>query len=164
MIFITIGTHDQQFTRLVRRMDEIAPKIKEEIIIQRGYTKYTPKSKNCKNFEWASSLEECYKRARVVISHGGSSVWEFAYKYKKPLIIVPRRFEYKEHINNHQVEFAKSFCEKTGIAMILEMKELTPEFLKKYKKIAGIDNHNLKKLQNFMRRLIEKQREKIKNE
>lgn len=152
MIFVTIGTHDQQFTRLVRRLDEIAPLIKEKIIIQIGHTKYIPK--NCDSFQWASSLDPYYKRARVVISHGGSSVWEFVYQYKKPLIIVPRQKKFDEHINDHQVEFAESFERKTGIKAIYNILELTPELLKKYKTIGSIDKHNLKRLQDFLKRVI----------
>ena len=40
MIFVTVGTHPDQFDRLIRKIDTIAPKIKEKIVIQRGFTKY----------------------------------------------------------------------------------------------------------------------------
>jgi UDP-N-acetylglucosamine transferase subunit ALG13 len=152
MIFITVGTHDQEFTRLVKRIDKIAPKINEEIIIQRGFTKYVPK--NCKSFRFEPSLEKYYKKARLVIIHGASSVWEFAYNYKKPLIIVPRQYKFNEHINDHQVDFAKSFSQKTGIRYILDIEGITSGLLKKYKKKARIKDTNLKKIQNFMKKVI----------
>jgi len=40
MIFVTVGTHDQGFERLVKKMDEIAGQIDEEVVIQVGYTDY----------------------------------------------------------------------------------------------------------------------------
>lgn len=43
MIFVTIGTHPGQFDRLIKKIDEIAPQIDEEIIIQTGFTNYVPK-------------------------------------------------------------------------------------------------------------------------
>ena len=44
MIFVTVGTHEQPFNRLVRFMDEIKGKglIKEDVVIQTGYSTYEP--------------------------------------------------------------------------------------------------------------------------
>ena len=152
MIFVTVGTHNQEFTRLVKRIDEIAPKIKEKIIIQRGFTKYVPK--NCESFEWAPSLEPYYKKARIVISHAASSAWEFVYKYRKPLIVVPRQYKFNEHMNNHQVEFAESFEKKTEVKAIYNINDLTPELLKSYNKVGTINKENLIRLQNYMKKVI----------
>ena len=38
MILVTVGTHVLGFDRLVKKMDEIASKIDEEVIIQIGNT------------------------------------------------------------------------------------------------------------------------------
>ena len=54
MIFVTVGTHPGQFDRLIKRVDEIAPHIKEEIIIQRGFTRYAPK--NTKYFDFTDKI------------------------------------------------------------------------------------------------------------
>ncbi len=152
MIFVTIGNHNQDFTRLLKKIDEIAPEIKEEIIIQKGLTKYTPK--NCKSFDFAPELDSYYKKARLVISHGGSSPWEFLYNYKKPLIIVPRQFKFKEHINDHQVEFSQHLSKKTGVKVILNINELTPELINNYNKIVRINPKNLKNIQNYFKNLF----------
>ena len=42
MIFVTVGTHDQGFKRLVKKMDEIAGQIDEEVVMQIGSTDYKP--------------------------------------------------------------------------------------------------------------------------
>ena len=97
MIFVTIGTHPDQFDRLIRRIDEIAPKIKEEIIVQRGFTRYVPK--NIKYFEFTDEMDKYYKKARIVIAQSATSLIEFILKYGKPVITVPREAKYKEHIN-----------------------------------------------------------------
>ncbi|MDI6655433.1 MAG: beta-1,4-galactosyltransferase, partial [Candidatus Hydrothermarchaeota archaeon] len=44
MIFVTVGTHNQSFERLVKKADEIAGKIGEKVVIQTGHTKYKPKN------------------------------------------------------------------------------------------------------------------------
>ena len=44
MIFVTVGTHEQQFDRLIKYVDEL--NLPEEVIIQRGYSDYIPR--NCR--------------------------------------------------------------------------------------------------------------------
>ena len=153
MIFVTVGTHPDPFTRLVKHMDQLAAQMKEGVIIQKGYTLYTPTS--AEYFEWAPTLDSYFKKARIVISHAAMSVIEFAKKYQKPVIMVPRQVRYKEHINDHQVEFAEVFSQKTGISAIGDISVLTAELLKNYKKIPFLDDKNLLKLQQFLKDAIQ---------
>ena len=153
MIFVTIGTHPDQFDRLIRRIDEIAVFVKEEIIIQRGFTKYTPK--NCKYFDFTDKIDDYYKKARIVIAQSATSLIEFILKYGKPVITVPREAKYKEHINDHQVEFAEYFAKKANVLMIRNMNDLTPELLNSYDKKPKIDLSGLKKLQNKIMETID---------
>ena len=44
MIFVTVGTHEQQFDRLIKYVDEL--NLPEEVMIQRGYSDYIPR--NCR--------------------------------------------------------------------------------------------------------------------
>lgn len=145
MIFVTIGTHPDQFDRLLRRIDEIAPKAKEEIIIQRGFTKYIPK--NCKYFDFTDKIDDYYKRARVVIAQSATSLIEFILKYGKPVITVPREAKYKEHINDHQVEFAEYFAKRANVLMIRNMKDLTADLLNKYNQKPKLNLDGLHKVQ-----------------
>lgn len=153
MIFVTIGTHPAQFDRLLRKIDEIAPKLKEKVIIQRGFTKYTPK--NCEYFDFVDNIDPYYEKARLVIVQSATSLLEFVLKYKKPVITVPRRAKYKEHLNDHQVDFGIYFAKKTGIKCVLEMEELTPTLLKNYKTIAKVSLEPRIKLQNYFKNLFE---------
>ena len=146
MIFVTVGTHPGQFTRLIRRIDEIAPLIKEKIIIQRGFTRYRPK--NAEYFDFAHNLEGYFKKSRLVISQSATSLLEFVLSHKKPVITVPRQKKYGEHINDHQVEFAVYLTKKTGILSIFNIEDITPKLIRKYNRIARIDKENLKKLQD----------------
>lgn len=153
MIFITIGTHPDQFDRLIRRVDEIAPQIKEEIIIQRGFTKYKPK--NVKYFDFTDNIDDYYKKARIVIAQSATSLIEFILKYGKPVITVPREAKYKEHINDHQVEFAEYFAKRANVIMIRNMKDLTPKLLKNYNKKPRINLGGLYNLRNKIRKVID---------
>ena len=45
MIFVTVGTHEQPFNRLVQKIDELkkAGMIQDDVIIQTGFSTYEPK-------------------------------------------------------------------------------------------------------------------------
>jgi len=153
MIFVTIGNHDQEFSRLIKKLDSIASKIKEEIIIQKGHTKYI--SKNCQSFAWDSSLAKYMKGARLIITHAGiGTTLEILKIHKKPMIVVPRQYQFNEHVNNHQVEFAKVLEKKHGVKVIYNINDLTPEMLKKYNKKIILNDEGLKRIQSFLKYLI----------
>ena len=44
MIFVTVGTHEQQFNRLIQKVDELKRDgyIKEDVFMQIGYSTYKP--------------------------------------------------------------------------------------------------------------------------
>ena len=45
MIFVTVGTHEQPFNRLIKKIDELKQDgtIEEDVIIQTGFSTYEPK-------------------------------------------------------------------------------------------------------------------------
>ncbi len=50
MIFVTVGTHEQPFNRLVKKIDDLKRDgvITEEVLIQTGFSTYEPKYCNWK--------------------------------------------------------------------------------------------------------------------
>ncbi len=153
MIFVTIGTHPQGFNRLLRHIDLLAEELKEEVIIQRGFSSYKPR--NAKSFTFVDDLKPYYTKARLVISHSATTVLEYMLTQKKPIITVPRQKIYGEHINDHQVEFALFLAKKTGIPAIISISDLTVDMLKNYHKKPIIDKENLVKLQHYFKTLFE---------
>ena len=59
MIFVTVGTHEQQFNRLVEYMDKWAAEHDEKVVIQTGFSTYQPK--HC---EWSKLFP--YKRMDTI--------------------------------------------------------------------------------------------------
>ena len=45
MIFVTVGTHEQPFNRLIKKVDELKRDgvIQEDVIMQTGFSTYEPK-------------------------------------------------------------------------------------------------------------------------
>ena len=108
MIFVTVGNDYRNFDRLLKKMDEIAPLIPSEIVTQRGYSRYLPK--NTKHFEFVSMNKaiEYIRSSQLVISHAGIGTIILCKEYGVPVIILPRRRRYGEHMNDHQLEIAQA--------------------------------------------------------
>ncbi|PWJ51556.1 glycosyltransferase [Faecalicatena contorta] len=116
MIFVTVGTHEQPFNRLIKKIDELVENkiIVEEVIIQSGFSTYTPKYCVCEKLLPYKTMVENVKNARIVITHGGPASFIMPLQVGKIPIVVPRQYEFDEHVNNHQVEFAKAVAECMG--------------------------------------------------
>ncbi len=135
MIFITVGTHEFSFKRLVQAGDDLAARIQERITIQRGHTPYLPSF--AESFEWATGreIEAWMQEARVVITHAGAGSILQALKLGKPLIIVPRLKKYNESYNDHQRQLAIAL-HRRGRAVMLE--EVNPDtLLEAIEQVAG---------------------------
>ena len=114
MIFVTVGTHEQQFDRLVRCVDRLKAegKITEEVMIQTGFSSYEPKACRWSKLCSYQEMNEYMDQARIVITHGGPSSIMMALQRGKIPIVVPRQKQYEEHVNDHQVEFSRFIEEK----------------------------------------------------
>lgn len=110
MIFITVGTHEQQFNRLIKYIDKLKENgtIEEEVIIQIGFSTYKPQYCKWEEFISYTKMERYINEARIVITHGGPASFIMPLQIGKIPVVVPRKVEFKEHVNNHQVDFVKS--------------------------------------------------------
>ena len=121
---MTVGTHEQQFDRLVEYMDKWAENHKEEVVIQTGYSTYVPQNATWKAFFSYDEMIYNISIARIVITHGGPSSFIMATQAGKSPIVVPRRKEYGEHVNNHQVDFLNSAKQHLDIIVVNEIDKL----------------------------------------
>ena len=126
MIFVTVGTHEQQFNRLVEEIDKLIEKkiIKETVFIQYGYSDYNIKNCESKDMISFDEMDKYVKEARIIITHGGPGSIMLPFKYNKVPIVVPRQSQYGEHVDNHQVLFSKFLSEKNKIIMIEDISQL----------------------------------------
>ena len=122
MIFVTVGTHEQQFNRLISCVDELKRDgvIQEDVFIQTGFSTYEPKycrwSKLIPYDEMVKNVEE----ARIVITHGGPASFIMPLQIGKVPIVVPRQFQFGEHVNDHQVEFSREVAVRKGNILLVE--------------------------------------------
>ena len=122
MIFVTLGTQDKKFPRLLQALDKAIEKgeIEEKVIVQAGNTKY--ESENMDIFDLISPYEfnKYIDDCDILITHGGVGSIITAVKKGKKVIAAARLQKYKEHVNDHQKQIIKEF-EKEGY--LLELKD-----------------------------------------
>ena len=100
MIFVTVGTHEQPFNRLLQKIDELKKDgtIQDDVIIQTGFSTYRPQY--C---QWSKLLpyQQMVKNvadARIVITHGGPASFIMPLQIGKTPIVVPRQHQFNEHV------------------------------------------------------------------
>jgi UDP-N-acetylglucosamine transferase subunit ALG13 len=125
VIFATVGTHDEGFPRLVGAVDELALGIDDEVVIQTGHTDLRPD--NARSFSFLpdeSEFNDHYRSADAVVGHAGAGTILTAVQHRTPIVVVPRREEYGEHIDDQQTELADALENRTGIAVVYDTDEL----------------------------------------
>lgn len=116
-ILVITGMHSD-FERLVKKMDEIAGKIDEKVIIQIGNTEYEPKNAEYFRFKDYDEIKKLIKDAKVVICPGAMTILD-SLVMGTPVITVPRLEQFGEHLNDHQLTFARKL-EENGHVKIIE--------------------------------------------
>lgn len=122
MIFVTVGTHEQAFDRLVRYIDELKANgvIEDEVVIQTGYCTYEPQHCTWDKFYPYQKMVEYVAQARIVVTHGGPSSFIMPFQVGKIPVVVPRQKKFDEHVNDHQLDFAKEVQARQGNMFVVE--------------------------------------------
>lgn len=122
MIFVTVGTHEQPFGRLVEAIDRWKGdgSLLKEIVIQTGFSTYEPRYCEWKAFFTFDEMKALIEKAEIVITHGGPSSFIVPLQIGKIPIVVPRQKRFGEHINDHQMDFCKAVAERQGNIIVVD--------------------------------------------
>lgn len=139
MIFVTVGTHEQPFNRLIEAVDNLCETgaIDEPVIMQIGYSTYEPK--HC---EWYrllpyDQMKANVANAHIVITHGGPASFIMPLQIGKIPVVVPRQLQFDEHVNNHQVDFVQAVASRmNNIIPVYDIAQLG-DTIQGYDEIVG---------------------------
>lgn len=126
MIFVTVGTNEAAFDRLIVALDRIPPG--EELVAQCGSSAHRPARAVCFDFLPFEELTQLVRQARVVVTHAGAGSTMVALANGKRPIVVPRLRRYGEAVDDHQLHFGRRLAEE-GLVTLAEDPELLPEAL-----------------------------------
>ena len=119
MIFVTLGTQDKHFGRLLKAVYKL--ETDEKIVAQIGSTEFKS-SKPEDKFEIHKFLSnEEFKKymdeARVVITHAGVGTIIYGLKKHKKMIVAARLKKYGEHVNEMIINYR--YCRHLQVKGIL---------------------------------------------
>lgn len=159
MIYVTVGTQQFQFNRLIKAVDEFASYENNfEIMAQVGCSTYKPQNIKYQDYVTAEEFEEAIKKCSILITHGGTSSIIQGLKYNKKVLAVPRLKEYGEHVDNHQIEIINMFTETGYIEMISDITKLDKmielALSKDYKKYKFSDGELINSIDEYLTSLL----------
>ncbi|MEJ9304697.1 glycosyltransferase [Priestia megaterium] len=128
MIFVTVGTHEQSFDRLLIEIDRYAKEnclSKESIVVQKGYSNYELKHVTAQTMFSIEEMSNFYEKADLILTHGGPGSMFPAWILGKPIIAIPRQAKFNEHVDNHQLEFCDFMESKGKLVAVKDISELS---------------------------------------
>jgi UDP-N-acetylglucosamine transferase subunit ALG13 len=117
-LLVTLGTCAYPFERLLRAVSGVVQS-DALVLAQCGSTSFRPKRMLCVDYLSPSTLMGCMRSARVVVCHGGIGSVALALAAGHTPIVVPRRRRFGEHVDDHQLAFARE-VHALGLATLVE--------------------------------------------
>jgi putative glycosyltransferase len=159
MIFVTVGTHEQQFNRLIEEIDKLKEEeiITSDVFIQVGFSDYRPRFCEWKQFLSYDEMNSLMKKSDTIITHGGPATFMNVIANGKKPVVVPRRKKFGEHVNDHQLDFCKRIVQEGyDLVVIEDIKEIREHLIPS--RSATIKSNNerfVKQFSNLIAELVE---------
>ena len=123
--FVSVGNATQPFARLLDAVAAIAGELPQPVFVQFGSTPF--RSADCDSAQWLAmaDFEQRAAQAQLLILHAGAGSVIHAIRAGRLPVVMPRRARYGEHVDDHQVEFARTLAEAGRVVLALEPGDLT---------------------------------------
>lgn len=128
MILVTIGSSEFQFNRMIRWVDQCLgeiPGFREKVFFQAGVSDYRPRTGTRVGFIGFPEMEKLIREARLVVCHAGVGTVLMSLLNGKNPIVIPRRREYRETVDDHQIVFAEHLAENNLVVYPQSSRELS---------------------------------------
>jgi UDP-N-acetylglucosamine transferase subunit ALG13 len=116
MIFVTVGTNEAPFDRLLRAVENLEH---DDVVAQCGSSSFRPKNATCVDFLAFEKLVEYVRSASLVVTHGGVGSIAVTLANGRRPAVVPRLHRYGEAVDDHQVALGRRL-ERSGIVTLVE--------------------------------------------
>jgi UDP-N-acetylglucosamine transferase subunit ALG13 len=118
MIFVSVGTHEDPFDRMLAAVEEL--QLDEHVVVQHGPSALRL-NHSAHNVDYLpfDDVVEYVREARAVLMHAGVGSVMIALASGKRPIVMARRKEFGEHVDDHQVELARRL-EAGGLVTVVD--------------------------------------------
>jgi UDP-N-acetylglucosamine:LPS N-acetylglucosamine transferase len=119
--FVAVGTHEQGFDRLLEIVEKagVAGTLPGPVFAQTGPSTRRSPTIDGSPFISAAEVHRRLRAARVVVCHGGAGIISSALAAGRTPIVVPRRAELQEHVDDHQYQLARKLA-AWGLVVLIE--------------------------------------------
>lgn len=126
MIFVSVGSRDYQFDRLLKEVDRLIETgiINTPVFAQIGNSGYIPKHYSYKRYLEKEEFSDTQDKAELIISHGGTGALVSTLKKGKKVIAVPRLARFGEHIDDHQMQIVGVLANQNYLLQVLQIEML----------------------------------------
>lgn len=121
MIFVTVGTHHQPFDRLLDALDQLDG---ERFVVQYGPAKPPPGVARAEAYMPFEQMLECFRQADAVITHAGVGSILCARREGHTPLVVPRRHDLGEHVDEHQAELTRALEARGSVVAVWDAGDL----------------------------------------
>jgi UDP-N-acetylglucosamine transferase subunit ALG13 len=121
VIFVTVGTHQQPFTRLTAALERLPA---DELVVQHGAAPAPRGVRRAWPFVPFPRMLELFDEADVVITHAGVGSILCATNAGHVPIVVPRLKRYGEHIDDHQLQLIQQMERRGAIIGVWDLDDL----------------------------------------
>ncbi len=121
MIFVTVGTHHQPFTRMLEALGALDP---AELVVQYGPGEPPPGVARAEAFMPFEEMVACFRAADVVVTHAGVGSILCARREGHTPLVVPRRHDLGEHVDEHQADLTRALEARGSVVAVWETERL----------------------------------------
>lgn len=121
MIFVTVGTHGDPFDRLLGALAQLDG---EELVVQHGPATPPPGIAEAVAYMPFDEMLDCFARADKVVTHAGVGSILCASRAGHVPLVVPRRADLGEHVDEHQAELTRELAGRGAVRALWDTNEL----------------------------------------
>jgi len=122
--FVTVGNATQPFPRLLHAVVANADRLPQPVTVQYGNNDFSCEKCQSVAFMDMEQFTLQLTEATLVVTHAGAGSIIHAIQAGKVPVVVPRRTEYGEIIDNHQIEFAQSLATEGRVIITQDVTRL----------------------------------------
>ena len=116
MIFVTVGTNEARFDRLLKALEGLPQD--SDLFVQHGPSPVRPAGATCTDYLTFDEMAEKMQEAQTVVTHAGvGSVLTALLNGTRP-IVVPRLHRFGEAVDDHQLEFGRRASEAGFVTLV----------------------------------------------
>jgi UDP-N-acetylglucosamine transferase subunit ALG13 len=120
--FISLGNARQPFNRLLDAVVGLQEILPRPIVVQHGHTPFVAEKMETIDFVGMEQFMEWLSGAKILILHAGVGAVLQAIETGHLPVVMPRRRVFGEHVDDHQVDFARAM-EQQGLVVVANTAE-----------------------------------------